>query len=506
MTNNSLIHIHNATIKQGGDIIIENVHWTIKPGEQWAVTGMAGSGKTSLLNLLNGTGYLSAGNIERPLLTHIAAQNTTTYNGIPGNWHQLVVMSGTKFNLKDNTNTATNLYYQQRYNATESDSVTTVELYLQQQMAVANPGFWNVENVPEYFNLTHLQQRHLIKLSNGETRRLLLAAAVIKNPVLLLADNPFAGLDKNARQYFTSLLETIAQKGTTIVMTAAMDEIPAFINQVAIIKNKQLHKVSNTPVALKNYTETIDAAIDMNLLRQMLSGYQPATEQALIELKNIHIQYGENKILQGIHWKIFPGERWVLSGENGAGKTTLLSLINADNPQGYANDITLFGRKKGTGESIWDIKKHIGFVSAELFQYFPTDNNCLQVIESGYYETIGLFRASQPAKQAVALQWMQLLKIDQYRLKPFKNVPAAVQRLCLLARALVKQPSLLILDEPCQGFDVQLQEYFKKIIDYVCLNSPIALIYVNHHEEEWPESITHSLVLSKGQVAYCGKK
>jgi molybdate transport system ATP-binding protein len=217
-------------------------------------------------------------------------------------------------------------------------------------------------------------------------------------------------------------------------------------------------------------------------------------------MDKVHIQYGNKVILDDINWEINPGERWALLGPNGAGKSTLLSLINGDNPQAYANHIILFDKKRGTGESIWDIKKKIGFVSPELHQYFPTDNSCLQVIESGYYDTLGLFRPSNKNLAAIALRWMKTLEIDQYARTLLKNIPASAQRLCLLARALIKNPSLLIFDEPCQGMDDHQQLHFKKMVDTLCSLSNVTLIYVTHYQHEIPNSVDKVLNLDKGRV------
>jgi len=204
--------------------------------------------------------------------------------------------------------------------------------------------------------------------------------------------------------------------------------------------------------------------------------------------------------LHDVDWQVLPGERWALLGPNGAGKSTLLSLVNGDNPQAYANDIVLFNKKRGTGESIWDIKSKIGFVSPELHQYFPTDNSCLQVIESGYYDTLGLFRPSQKVKADTALSWMQALEIDKYARMLLKNIPASAQRLCLLARALIKNPALLIFDEPCQGMDEHQQLHFKNIVNTICDLSDVTLIYVTHYQQEIPDSVTKVLRLDKGMV------
>ena len=212
------------------------------------------------------------------------------------------------------------------------------------------------------------------------------------------------------------------------------------------------------------------------------------------------MRYGEKTVLDQVNWHVRPGEHWALLGHNGAGKTTLLSLLNGDNPQAFSKDITLFDRKRGTGETLWDIRKKIGFVSPELFQFFPYQNTCLEVVESGFYDTLGLHRKSQPGNAAQALAWLELLGIAQEKDKPLRNVSASVQRLCLLARALIKNPVLLILDEPCQGMDAQQRQRFKELLEVICAHSSTTLLYVTHYAQEIPACVTRVLRLEQGKV------
>ena len=216
-------------------------------------------------------------------------------------------------------------------------------------------------------------------------------------------------------------------------------------------------------------------------------------------MKDVVIRYGGKTILDHINWTILQGERWALVGHNGAGKSTLLSLINADNPQAFANDIVLFDRQKGSGESIWDIKRNIGFFSPELYQYFPVDTSALQAVESGFYDTIGLFRPSNPIRVSIALRWMKLLFIDKHAHRLLRNLSPVDQRLCLLARALVKSPPLLILDEPFQGFDEVQKSYCKQLLNTICRQSNTTLLFVSHYTEEMPACITKVFQLKDGR-------
>jgi molybdate transport system ATP-binding protein len=214
----------------------------------------------------------------------------------------------------------------------------------------------------------------------------------------------------------------------------------------------------------------------------------------------VHVQYGTTIILDNVDWEIKKGERWLLSGPNGAGKSTLLSLITADNPQAYANEIYLFDKRRGRGESIWDIKKRIGYVSPELHLYFESSINAFDVVGSGLFDTIGLFRQINEEQKSLVSKWMHLLQIENVSKQLLANLSLGKQRLVILARALVKNPPLLILDEPAQGLDDEQQFLFKSIIEQLCEHTNKTIIYVTHLKDEVPASVTKSLRLEKGRI------
>ncbi|WP_125916846.1 ABC transporter ATP-binding protein, partial [Hymenobacter coccineus] len=243
-----------------------------------------------------------------------------------------------------------------------------------------------------------------------------------------------------------------------------------------------------------------EAAVDAAELQALLAGAPAPAFAVLVQMAGVSVRYGEKVVLDDIHWTVRPGERWALLGPNGAGKSTLLSLLNGDNPQAYSQPLTLFDRRRGTGESIWDLKKRIGFVSPELFQHFPARSAAASVVESGFDDTLGLRGPSQPARAAVARRWLALLGLAAQADTPFRQLSASGQRLCLLARALVKNPVLLILDEPAQGLDGAQQRQFRRVLEALCRASDVALIYVSHYREELPATITHTLRLDGGRV------
>ncbi|MDQ3534056.1 MAG: ATP-binding cassette domain-containing protein, partial [Bacteroidota bacterium] len=275
------------------------------------------------------------------------------------------------------------------------------------------------------------------------------------------------------------------------------------ITHVAVLENKRIKSVKPLiEFHSDRNSRNFDKAMPSPELPDLTSSIPLYDFKIIAGLYNIKIRYGNKLILDDVTWQIKQGERWALLGPNGAGKTTLLSLINGDNPQAYANNIVLFDKKRGSGESIWEIKEKIGFMSPELYQYFPSNFTCITIVESGFYDSIGLYRKSDPNKASVSLQWMQLIGIQQYAEELFRMVPASIQRLCLLLRALVKYPPLLLLDEPCQGLDSHQKEYIKLLVNKICENNNTTLVYVTHYREEIPSCVKKVLNLKEGKIVY----
>lgn len=388
----------------------------------------------------------------------------------------------------------TDFYYQQRYNSFDSDDSFTVDQYLESQGH--HNGFWNKEKLVQQFRLSTLSGEEVIKLSNGETKRTLIAGALIRNPQWLLLDHPLTGLDASTRNQFVHILNTISNSGIRIVMAVPPHEIPEGVTHVALVeKGNIVEHLTKTDFqkVYENYNLPIEA--DTALLEKLLSYRKHPSFDTIVGMKEVRIQYGEKVILNNINWQVKQGDKWILSGPNGAGKSTLLSLITGDHPQAYANDIVLFDKKRGSGESIWDIKKLTGYVSPELFQYFPTYSSCLHVVESGFFDTMGLFRQSNEQLEDICRQWMKLFHIEKEAHKLFNSVSPDVQRLCLLARALVKNPTLLVLDEPTQGLTESQQRFFTHIIEKIAEIESNTIIYVSHYKEHIPANIPQELAL-----------
>ena len=227
------------------------------------------------------------------------------------------------------------------------------------------------------------------------------------------------------------------------------------------------------------------------------SGKQPATHTVTFRMEHVSIRYGSRTILKDLNWEVKNGEKWALLGPNGSGKSTLLSLVYADNPQSYANTLYLFDRKRGSGESIWEIKKRIGYVSPEMHLFYRENVPTSQVVGSGFFDSVGLFRKCTDEQLQVALAWMRIFGIEDLRDRLFLTLSSGEQRLALLARAFVKDPDLIVLDEPLHGLDINNKRKAAAIIERFCTQPGKTLIYVTHYPEELPACVDKQFRLVK---------
>ncbi len=469
-----LLTLEGVSVQIGGTPLLDNLDWTITPGEHWALTGPSGSGKTVLAHTLLGR-HFHTGQIT---LTQRAAivEQQHRFRNRPG---------------------STELYYQQRFNASDADQTITVA------QEIADAGW--PEPDPAVIDLLHIDpllQKPLIQLSNGENKRVQLAIALLNTPDFLILDNPFLGLDVEGRATLHDIINKLPQAGIHLLLITNPHELPTAITHVAqLVQGKWGYTGNKAGYHAGDQLQdkpNLDAALLEHLRTTTTGPAGPQDFTFAIRMIDTTICYGETTILKDIYWEVRKGERWNVSGPNGAGKSTLLSLITADNPQAYANEIWLFDRRRGTGETIWDIKKKIGFVSPELHLYFDTGATTAAVIASGLFDTIGLFRALNEEQETVVENWIQLLSLQPFRNRRLAQLSTGQQRMVLLARALIKNPPLLILDEPCQGLDEQQTAYLRDIVTTLCETFGTTLIYVSHYQQELPACIDHWLRLDKG--------
>lgn len=345
-------------------------------------------------------------------------------------------------------------------------------------------------------HLEALQESGFRVLSTGETRRLMLARALATKPALLILDDPFAGLDKAHRAHLTAYLEEISKRTRLIIISAREDELPHWINQVALFTGGELlEKMGKAAWDQHPIIAQINAqsAQQSAQLIQLIHKHQHNSQfdNPLFELKDGKVAYTDTLIFSGVDWRINNGEHWQIRGPNGCGKSTLLGLIFGDHPQCYSNDIQIFGKKRGSGETIWDIKQNIGMVSSALHLQYRVNCTALEVVLSGFYDSIGLYKQATKQQIAIAKEWLALLHMSTLSNTSFKQLAYAQQRLLLIARALVKQPALLILDEPYQGLDHLGRRLVMNTLEMIAKENLSQLLYVSHYQEDALQHIHH---------------
>ena len=383
-------------------------------------------------------------------------------------------------------------YLQLRWNQHDIDHETpTVGELLQRAYLLTGEDTAERRELQQHlYSLFHMDEfldKYIITLSSGELRKFQLTKTLFSNPQLLIMDNPFIGLDAETRDQLRDLLKQLAEERDMEIMLvmSKTDDIPDYVTDI---------KYFSEP-------EEIPAHVLPKEKREAILSL-PYTDndydcQHVIDMKKVTIRYGERTILKDLDWTVKNGERWALSGQNGSGKSTLLSLVCADNPQSYACDITLFDRPRGSGESIWDIKKHIGYVSPEMHRSYKRNLPAIRIVASGLMDSIGLYAVPNAQDYDKCRWWLDMFGIGHLADKPFLQLSSGEQRLVLLARAFVKDPQLLILDEPLHGLDLWNRRLTKDIIETFCQRRGKTMIMVTHYQEELPNVITNSLYLKK---------
>ena len=482
------IEIINARAKKPEWSMAEPVNYCLEEGEHIAIIGRNGAGKSMFVDLLTGR--------------HPAFPDMVKY-GFDEPYNNLKYISFRDTYGGDNDRT---YFLQQRWNQMEIDEETpTVGQKLEEAYQLAgedSPARRALQkHIYELFHLEGLLDKYIILLSSGELRKYKLASSLFTNPRVLILDNPFIGLDQETRDQLKDLMAMLAhEQGLQIILVLAKtDEIPSFITHIVEVKDLRVMPKIGLKVeggGWRENTPTADSTIQANLPPPSTLHLQPKGVE-VIRFNHVTIRYGERTILKDLDWTVRKGEHWSLSGQNGSGKSTLLSLVCADNPQSYACDISLFGHKRGSGESIWDIKRHIGYVSPEMHRSYKQNIPAIQIVASGLKDSVGLYVKPNEKELNQCRKWLDVFGIGHLAERKFHEMSSGEQRLILVARAFVKEPSLLILDEPLHGLDDVNRKMVKERVDEYCRNPEKTLIYVTHYQEELPHCIDHALFLER---------
>jgi molybdate transport system ATP-binding protein len=481
-----LITLSGVTLRRGGRMLLANTHWEIRTGENWAILGPNGSGKSALAGAIRG----DVPHVRGKLIRHDRSAAGQRIGCV-------------SFELQEEILAREERRDEARAFSGRGRALTAGELLRE------NDGDPDAQNrIVETLGIRPLLDQGFRTLSNGEIRKLLIARALLRAPKLLILDDPFAGLDVGSRLSLAGAVTKLMEEGTQLLLVAQRpEEVIPGISHVLLIRNGRVATAGRreevlTPARIRRFggngmtlTKFIPPPAEG---REALPLGEP-----LVEMKDVRVAYGESVVLDGFNWTVRRGENWAVVGPNGSGKSTLLSLITGDNLQVYANEVFLFGKRRGEGESVWTIRQKLGVVSPELQLRYRKPGSVREVVLSGFFDSIGLYRNPGPEQEALTDRWLKLLALTDRADRPFSQLSYGEKRLVLIARAMVKSPELLILDEPCQGLDAENRRRVLSLMEGIGSETSTGLIYVTHHEEEMIPSIRHILKLEKrARVAY----
>lgn len=486
-----IIKIENGETRLPEWSMAAPVNFELCSGEHIAIVGPNAGGKSMFMDMVTG---------RHPLIPRFV-----TYDFAPST-KSLVADNIKYITFKDSYGASDGAYYlQQRWNQHDIDEETpTVEKLLDDAylMSGTNTDEHRLlrQHLYELFHIEPLLDKYIILLSSGELRKFQLTRTLLSDPRILIMDNPFIGLDVETREQLKQLLTVLSQERALqiVIVLSKDDDIPSFITHVVEVKDMRVgEKCTISDYLAKREgcpKRVLDKALESEILNLPYNNNEyRATE--IIKMNNVSIRYGARTILKDFNWTVRCGERWALSGQNGAGKSTLLSLVCADNPQSYACDIELFGNHRGTGETIWDIKKHIGYVSPEMHRAYKHDIPAIRIVASGLKDSVGLYVKPNEQEYETCRFWMHIFGIEDLAERTFLKLSSGEQRLILLARAFVKDPELLILDEPFHGLDNTKRQMVTDIIEAFCRRNNKTLIMVSHYKDELPPCIDHYVEL-----------
>ncbi|GAB1666765.1 molybdate ABC transporter ATP-binding protein ModF [Mannheimia haemolytica] len=454
----SLVKQHKLTI--------DALH--IQPNDFWVVVGGNGSGKTAFSLALQG--------------------NISLYSGDYDNSFQHIQLLSFEQQQK---------MLEQIFKDRNNDSVSPDDFGLTARQVILNgsPKEALCEEYAHKLHIQHLLERPFMHLSTGESRKVLFCQMLVSEPDLFILDEPFEGLDQQSVQYWQQLIAELQSKMALVLIVNRFNDIPDAANHIALLDNLSLilqgERAEIEQQAVYSQLKFAEQNVNVPLPESAAPLLSLPENINPFELEKVTIQYGEKKILDNLSWTVEPKQHWWIKGPNGAGKSTLLSIITGDHPQSYANKVRLFGKQRGSGETIWDIKKNIGYVSSQLHMDYRVNCSAIEVILSGFFDSIGVYQQVPNALQLKAMEWLQHLNLSNVAKKPFRSLSWGQQRLLLITRAMVKHPPILILDEPLQGLDGINRKLVKQFIEQLVTNSQTQLLFVSHQDSDAPNCITH---------------
>lgn len=450
--------------------------WIIRRGQQWVVTGPNGAGKTFLARLIAGElppigiDLSLAEEIEESvgLVTFSQQELLASKSWLQARWHA---------GIDTHSETVREFLSYEGVNDINPFEVRPNDSSERRAFSLKRA------KTVRLLDLEMLLSRTVVQLSNGEIRKLLIARALLKSPSLLILDDPFAGLDLHARKLMHRVITVLAEGGLPMIVTVRRpDEIPPSTTHILSLRQMRITG-KRRPASMKRASSS--GAGKSRHCRETA-----AREKPIVEMRNVTVRYGRRVVIDRLNWTVRRGEKWLLKGPNGSGKTTIFSLITGDNPGAYAQDISVFGHPRRSGQSLFEIRQRIGHVSPEIQCHFDTGMTALDAALSGrinrYGESLPVHRADRQS----AVKFLSRMGLSAEIHKPVFELSPGQVRLVLIARALLPEPELLLLDEPCLNLDTSSRQLVLKMLARMLRsNTKQSVILTSHHPDDVPRGI-----------------
>ncbi|MEH6549007.1 MAG: ATP-binding cassette domain-containing protein [Pseudomonadales bacterium] len=478
----ALVTLQKIHCNLNRDNTILNLCWTLQAGEHWALVGGNGSGKTAVAKIIGHRIPIAQGSIHYH--KDIDAKSGVAYVSFE---EQQALYE-----------------YDQRFDDSElREDAFDPGTSAQQTILQGRPADRHFEEWVERFRLAHVLSRGIRFISSGEMRKVLILRTILEKPRVLILDNPMEGLDRTAKLQVAQLItELMSEQLSIVLLTRRREDILpgithlALLAQLAISAQGGTADILHSPAFTALFPPLPPLPDNLPEADPMLKIYIPPPGQALVHMENVQVAYGEQTVLDNINFTLNYGDHIAISGPNGCGKSTLLSLMTGDNHKAYGQHIFLFGQRRGSGESVWDIKQKFGIVNNHLHDQYPRGSTAFEAVVSGFYDSVGLYREYGGCEAKTARAWMRALGISELEKKLFNRLSYGQQRMILLARAMVKYPPVLILDEACTGLDEYNRDVFLRMVNVIAQQTNTQILFVSHLPGEIPACINRELVFS----------
>lgn len=491
-----LIRLEGVDVAIEGTTILREVRWALRQGEHWAVLGGNGSGKSTFLKLIRGELAPAPGCMGRRVYGFDGDEQVTAVDV-----KEKVALVSPELQTR---------YLTQEWALSVREvlhSGITFSEYSPLRLRAAQKE--RADQIVELLGIGALLPRSVQALSTGELRKVLIARALVGAPRVLVCDEVCDGLDAGSRANLLAALERVARNDTQLLLTTHRSEelIPAITHR-AVFNGGRMVESGRLPLTVpavvvrrSRRREEAEVSVNSNTSASSPRRLQPRG-RTLIQIERADVYLDERRVLRNLNLEIKTGEHWAVLGPNGAGKSTLLKLIMGDLHPAWGGRVRRF--EFTPRNTIWELRRRIGYVSPELQSNYRDDVTGAQAIASGFTSSIGVMLEPDRKQMEAARRLAKELGIGHLAGKSVLQMSYGEFRRTLLARALVHRPQLLICDEPFDGLDAAGREEIRALLERVA-RSGANLVVVTHHADDLPACLTHCIELSAGRVVYQGE-